>query len=228
LPAARDPGYLTRPMLHALIKTWFHWVEAWGYLGVFLLMALESSIVPVPSEVVMPPAAFWAAQGRMSLAGVILAGTAGSWAGSAISYWVSRWVGLPVLERFGKYVLIGPDKIALGEQWVQRYGAPGIFAARLLPVVRHLISIPAGILKMPFGRFSLLTTAGAGLWCGVLSWFGQQVLGDQPQLLDSPEQMVAVIKGKLGWFVAAVLAFAALYAVMMFIRDRKSDDRIVG
>ena len=209
-------------MLHSLIKTWFHWLEAWGYLGVFLLMALESSIVPVPSEVVMPPAAFWAAQGRMSLAGVILAGTAGSWFGSAVSYWVSRAVGLPVLQRFGKYVLIGPDKIAVGEKWVLQYGAGGIFAARLLPVVRHLISIPAGILRMPFGKFSAVTTAGAGLWCAVLSWFGMKVLGDQPQLLDSPEQMVAVIKAKLGWFVAAVAGLAIAYVVMVIVRDRKA------
>ena len=209
-------------MLHSLIKTWFHWLEAWGYLGVFLLMALESSIVPVPSEVVMPPAAFWAAQGRMSLAGVILAGTAGSWFGSAVSYWVSRAVGLPVLQRFGKYVLIGPDKIATGEKWVLQYGAGGIFAARLLPVVRHLISIPAGILRMPFGKFCAVTVAGAGLWCAVLSWFGMKVLGDQPQLLDSPEQMVLVIKAKLGWFVAAVVALAVAYVVMVVIRDRKA------
>ena len=209
-------------MLHALLKTWFHWLEVWGYLGVFLLMALESSIVPVPSEVVMPPAAFWAAQGKMSLAGVILAGTAGSWFGSAVSYWVSQKVGLPVLQRFGRYLLIGPDKLAIGEQWVRRYGSGGIFAARLLPVVRHLISIPAGILRMPFGQFSLVTVAGAGLWCAVLSWFGMKVLGDQPQLLDSPEQMVLVIKAKLGWFVAAVVALAAAYVVMVVIRDRKA------
>lgn len=208
-------------MLHTLLKTWFHWVEAWGYLGVFLLMALESSIVPVPSEVVMPPAAFWAAQGRMNFWGVVLAGTAGSWFGSAVSYWVSQWVGLPFLRRFGRYVFIGPDKLELAERWVQRYGTGGIFLARMLPVVRHLISIPAGILRMPFGRFSAATTVGAGIWCAVLSWFGAAVLGDAPQLLDSPEQMVAVMKAKLGWFVAGVVAFGALYAVMMWIRGRK-------
>jgi membrane protein DedA with SNARE-associated domain len=198
-------------MLHALIATWFHWLEAWGYLGIFLLMALESSIVPVPSEVVMPPAAFWAAQGRMSLAGVILAGTAGSWFGSAVSYWTARWVGLPVLKRFGKYVLVGPAQLATGERWVREYGVSGIFGARLLPVVRHLISIPAGILEMPFGKFSLVTTVGAGLWCAVLSWFGQEVLGSQPQLLDSPEQMVGAVKAKLSWFVVGVLVLVVAY-----------------
>jgi membrane protein DedA with SNARE-associated domain len=207
-------------MLHELLKTWFHWVEAWGYTGVVLLMALESSIVPVPSEVVMPPAAFWAAQGRMNIWGVILAGTFGSWAGSAISYWVSRAVGLPFLEKFGKYILMPPEKLHMVEAWVQRYGATGIFLARLLPVVRHLISIPAGVLRMPFGTFSLFTVAGAGLWCAVLSWFGVKVLGDQPQLLQSPEAMVAAIKAKLGWFVAAVVAFALLYVVMLIVRSR--------
>jgi len=209
-------------MLHALLKTWFGWVEAWGYTGVVVLMALESSIVPVPSEVVMPPAAFWAAQGRMNIWGVILAGTFGSWLGSAISYWVSRWLGEPFLERFGKYVFLPPHKLHLAEAWVTRYGALGIFVARLLPVVRHLVSIPAGALRMPFGRFSFYTVAGAGIWCAVLSWFGQKVLGDQPRLLDSPAEMVAAVKAKLGWFVGAVVAFAALYALMIFIRNRRA------
>ena len=210
-------------MLHELLKTWFHWVEAWGYTGVIVLMALESSIVPVPSEVVMPPAAFWAVQGRMNIWGVIAAGTFGSWLGSAISYWVSRWVGLPFVERFGRYLLLSPEKIRMASDWVGRYGPTGIFLARLLPVVRHLISIPAGILRMPFGTFSLYTIAGAGLWCGVLSWFGAKVLGDQPQLLQSPELMVAAIKAKLIWFVLGALAFGALYFAMIYFRSRKSD-----
>jgi membrane protein DedA with SNARE-associated domain len=207
-------------MLHELIKTWFHWVENWGYLGVFVLMAMESSIIPVPSEVVMPPAAFWAAQGRFSLAGVILAGTAGSYVGSAISYWVSRAVGGPVVERYGKFVFISPDKVKMAEAWVSQYGNAGIFFARLLPVIRHLISIPAGILKMPFASFSVVTTVGAAIWCAVLSWFGQQVLGDHPELLQSPEEMIHVIKAKLIWIVVGIAAFAVLYAVMMFIRSR--------
>jgi membrane protein DedA with SNARE-associated domain len=211
-------------MLHELLKTWFHLVEAWGYTGVVLLMALESSIVPVPSEVVMPPAAFWAAQGRMNLWGVIAAGTFGSWLGSAISYWVSRQVGLPFLERFGKYILMPPEKLHMAEAWVRRYGAMGIFLARLLPVVRHLISIPAGVLRMPFGAFSAYTLAGAGLWCAVLSWFGMKVLGDQPQLLQSPQAMVAAIKAKLIWFVAGALAFGVLYVAMIWFRGRRTPE----
>ena len=137
--------------------------------------------------------------------------------GSAISY----WVGQPVLERFGKDVLVGPAQLAVGERWVSSHGVGGIFTARLLPVVRHLISIPAGILKMPFGRLSAVTTLGAGLWCAVLSWFGVKVLGDQPQLLDSPEQMVAGIKARLSWFVAAVVVLAVAYAFVSIWKGRK-------
>src|SRR4051812_26213151 len=155
-------------MLHEWIRIWFGCVEHWGYLGVFVLMAMESSIVPVPSEIVMPPAAFWAAQGRMSFAGVVLAGTLGSYFGSLVSYWLSRWVGVPVVRRYGKYVLLSAAQLKLAESWVHRFGNPGIFAARLLPVVRHLISIPAGVLRMSFARFSVATVLGAGLWCTVL------------------------------------------------------------
>jgi membrane protein DedA with SNARE-associated domain len=209
-------------MLHELLRTWFHWVEAWGYLGIFLLMAMESSIIPVPSEVVMPPAAYWAAQGRMSMAGVILAGTAGSYFGSAVSYWVSKWVGLPVVQRFGKYVFIGADKVAQAHAWVTRFGAGGVFFARLLPVVRHLVSIPAGILAMPYARFSLATTVGAGLWCTVLAIFGEQVIGDQPHLLDSPEDMIKAVKAKLLWIVLGVVGLTVAYGVMVFLRTRAS------
>jgi membrane protein DedA with SNARE-associated domain len=208
-------------MLHELIRTWFGWVEAWGYLGVFVLMAMESSIIPVPSEIVVPPAAFWAAQGKMTLSGVILAGTLGGLMGSLLNYWVARWVGEPMVKRYGKYFLMPPEKLAMAEQWIARFGAPGIFLARLLPVVRHLISIPAGILRMPVPLFAIATTIGAGLWCGVLAWFGQQVIGSRPELLQSPESMMTVLKERLHWFVLAVVILALLYGVVVWFR-RKS------
>ena len=207
-------------MLHQLLTTWFHWVEVWGYTGVFILMAMESSIIPVPSEVVMPPAAFWAAQGRMSFAGVVIAGTAGSYFGSIVSYWISRWIGKPFFDKYGKFFLLPPSKLALAEQWVSQYGATGVFIARLLPVIRHLVSIPAGVLNMPCGRFSLATLVGAGLWCFILSWFGQEVIGSQPELLSSPEAMVMVIKTKMHWFVIGVLLMGVLYGVTLWIKKR--------
>src|SRR5271155_2834614 len=99
--------------LHHLFVTWFHWVQDWGYLGVFLLMAMESSIIPVPSEIVIPPAAFMAAQSgsHMTLWGVVIAGTLGSWAGATITYWVSLLVGRVVVVKFGRYFMISEKKL---------------------------------------------------------------------------------------------------------------------
>lgn len=200
-----------------LIQLWFEFLRDWHYLGVFLLMAAESSILPVPSEVVMPPAAYWASQGHMSFWGVVLAGTAGSWFGSAVSYWVSLWIGRPLVMRYGKYLLMTPKKIELAEAWAQQKGLQGVFVARLLPVVRHLISIPAGILRMRFLPFSIVTTVGAGLWCWILAWWGDQVLGDQPKLIEDPEALVNVVKAKMLWFVVAVVVLAVLF----FVATRK-------
>jgi len=208
-------------LLHELVKIWFHWVEAWGYAGVFILMAMESSIFPVPSEIVMPPAAFWASQGRMSFSGVILAGTAGSWFGSAVTYWVAQKLGLPLLKKYGRYFLISPEKMETARGWIQNYGTAGVFLARLLPVIRHLISIPAGAFHMPFGRFSLVTTVGAGIWCWVLAEFGARVIGSEPGLLDSPDAMIHAIKAKLLWFVLGVVGVGALYALMTYLKKSK-------
>lgn len=208
--------------MHHLLQVWFSWVEQWGYLGVFLLMALESSIVPVPSEIVMPPAAYFAAQGQLSMVGVIAAGTLGSYFGSIVSYALSKWLGLPVVRRFGKYVFLKPAKLDAATAWVQRFGATGIFFARLLPVVRHLVSIPAGILSMPFTRFSLATITGAGLWCTILSLYGAQVITPEMIHANDPEAMVRAVKAKLGLIVVGVVVLALAYVAMLFLRNRAS------
>ncbi len=214
-------------MLHQLLHTWLGWVENWGYLGVIILMAMESSIFPVPSEVVIPPAAILAASsGKMSLVGVILAGTFGSWLGSAITYWISLAVGRPVVERWGKYFFIPPDKLARAERFMHRYEGGGIFFARLLPVIRHLISIPAGIIRMGFGKFSALTIVGAGIWCTVLAWLGGKV-GTQLQAqgkdpLD-PESLVAAVKHESHLVIGIVLLVCVLYFVGMKITAPPSE-----
>lgn len=206
--------------MHELLKVWFHCVETWGYAGIFGLMALESSVVPIPSEVILPPAAFWAAQGKMSFGMVVLMGTLGSYAGSIVNYFVFKWIGLPIAKKYGKFVMISPEKIDSAERWVRSYGAPGVFLARLLPVIRHLISIPAGVLEMPLRSFSIATIAGAGLWCFVLTWFGQEVLGARPDLLDSPEAMISAVKAKLTYFVAAAVVATVLYVVFLVVKRR--------
>lgn len=209
-------------MLHELINTWFRWVEQGGYWAVIGLMAMESSIFPVPSEVVMPPAAFLAAQGKMTLWGVILAGTFGSWLGSAITYAVSRWFGRPFILKFGKYIFCPPEKLERAERFLGRYEAGGIFFARLLPVVRHLISIPAGIVRMPFGKFSAMTTIGSLLWCTILSWYGKGVFARNPKLMENPEELVHAIKHESLWLVGGIAALCVLYFLMLKLTAPKN------
>ena len=208
-------------MLHDLMQVWFGWVRDGGYLGVIVLMAMESSILPVPSEIVIPPAAFWAAQGQMTFLGVVLAGTFGSWLGSAISYWASRWIGRAVLLRWGKYVFIKPESLDRAEVFVQRYEVGGVFFARLLPVIRHLISIPAGIARMSFGVFSLVTILGAGLWCTVLAWFGGKVTEAHPDLMKDPEALMRMVKQEGHWFVIGAVVLCALYFLVMRLTSRR-------
>lgn len=220
--------------MQPLIETWFSWVHHWGYGGVILLMAMESSIFPVPSELVIPPAAILAAQGgSMTTMGVILAGTFGSWLGSAITYWTAFWVGRPVVIRFGKFFLMPPEKIERAERFTQRYQSGGIFFARLLPVIRHLISIPAGIMRMSFLRFSLLTIVGSAIWCCVLTVLGQQVGYklelQQIQALQRGEgvnlsHLIHAVKHETLWIIAAVSVVCALYLVAMRLTDHKNNE----
>jgi membrane protein DedA with SNARE-associated domain len=201
--------------MHAWIVIWFGLVRDWGYPGIVLLMAMESSVIPLPSEVVIPPAAYWAAQGKYNFWGVILAGTVGSYLGAAVMYWASRWIGRPLLVRYGKYFFVPESQLLRAERWLVRYHAGGIFFARLLPVVRHLIGIPAGIVRMDFKTYSLMTIAGSAAWCTVLAWFGAKVIGDQPDLLNDPQKMIAVLTQRFHWFAGLILLLAVLYIVVM-------------
>lgn len=204
-------------MFHQLFSTWMQLTRDWGYGGVFLLMAVESTVFPLPSEVVVPPAAYWAQQGHMSFWGVVLASTFGSWFGSTISYWVARWLGRPLILKYGKFVFVPEKKWLLAESWINQFSVGGVFFARLLPVVRHLVSLPAGAARMNFRNFSLATLTGSFLWSWVLAWFGAQVLGGEPRLLQDPEALIHVLKAKLLWIFAAAAVMLVLYVgVMLF------------
>jgi membrane protein DedA with SNARE-associated domain len=212
-------------MLHGLIAFWFKLLNDWGYLGVGVLMAMESSIFPVPSEVVLPPAAYWASKGAVdpltgwpiTFWGVVIASTVGSWVGSAITYWVALKAGRAFIVRFGKWVHITPEKIERAERFVHRYEAGGIFFARLLPVVRHLISIPAGIIKMNFLTFSIMTTLGAFAWSWILAKFSLHVFAKHPEvdILGQPEAMVKLIKHESLPLVGGIVVLCALYFLAM-------------
>jgi membrane protein DedA with SNARE-associated domain len=207
--------------MHQLILYWFGFLKSWGYVGVIVLMAMESSIFPVPSEVVMPPAAFWAYKGEMNIWGVIAAGTFGSWLGSAITYWLSKGLGRFIVVKWGKFFFISEEKLLRAEIFLKRYEAGGIFFARLLPVIRHLISIPAGIIKMPFGIFSLMTVVGSLIWCSVLAWFGYRMAERNPELINDPDAMVHAIKHDSLPIVLFVVLFCGLYFLAMKLSKPK-------
>ena len=168
--------------MHNIVQWLLDTIGAMGYPGIFLLMAMESSVIPVPSELVMPPAGYLAYQGKMNLAIAILCGTVGSLVGAYCNYFVSRFLGRPLILRYGKYLLIPQDKFERVESFFLRHGEISTFIGRLLPVVRHLISIPAGLSGMNHLRFSSYTLAGAGIWCSILAGIGY-VIGENRELI---------------------------------------------
>jgi membrane protein DedA with SNARE-associated domain len=184
-------------------------LEDGGYMLIVLLMAMESSIIPLPSEVVIPPAAHLAhTRGGMSLTGIVLAGTAGSWLGAAVMYWAARLIGRPLLIRYGRYLAITSEKIAGAEAWADHYGEVGIFISRLLPVIRHLIGIPAGIVRMNFWYYSVATVIGSGIWCAVLAWLGVTAGQDQA-LLDGDLHRITL------WGGSVLIVLGTIYYVFV-------------
>ena len=194
-----------KELLKPLLDWYLNSLESGGYWLVGLLMAIESTVLPIPSELVIPPAAHLAyTKGGMSLWGIVLAGTLGSWVGATVMYWVARLAGRPLVMRFGKYFFIPPAKVEGAERWAAHYGGMGIFISRLLPVVRHLIGIPAGIVRMDYWKFSLFTLLGSALWCGVLCWVGVKMGQD----LQETQHMTHTLSL---WAGGLMLAIGALY-----------------
>ncbi len=196
--------------MHQIIQSLNVWysdaLRSGGYPLVALMMAVESSLFPLPSEIVIPPAAHLAHTGQipLSLWGIVLAGTLGSWFGATLMYWASRLAGRPLVLRFGKYFFISTYKVEGAERWAAHYGAMGIFISRLLPVVRHLIGIPAGIVRMSYLQFSLFTLLGSGLWCSVLCYVGIKA-GQDEQLMKGEYHRVTL------WLAGAMLVLGGLY-----------------
>jgi membrane protein DedA with SNARE-associated domain len=199
-----------------------HFGLTWGPFLVLFFMTIESSFIPFPSEVVMIPACFMAARGEFFpgdnfLAAAILAvacGIAGSLLGAWINYGLSLKLGRPFLHRWGKYFFLDEDKLNRAEQLFRDYGEVTTFACRLIPVVRQLISIPAGISKMRFGRFTLFTGAGAGIWVAILTSIGYG-FGTTTQGIgyaDLVHQAKAVLDKHMVWIVAGCILLVGIYA----------------
>jgi membrane protein DedA with SNARE-associated domain len=174
--------------MHELINWLLQTIGALGYPGIFLLMAMESSVIPIPSELVMPPAGYLAQQGQMNMAIAILCGTAGSLVGAYANYLAAHYLGRPLILKYGKYVWITEEKFAKVERYFQDHGEISTFIGRLLPVVRHLISLPAGLAGMNHIKFSLYTLLGAGLWVTVLSYIGYFIGANRELIMQYSHQ----------------------------------------
>lgn len=203
--------------LHLIISTvaiWATSIISWlGYPGLVLAMALESMIVPLPSELVMPFAGFLIAQGKFNLYLVIIFSTLGSIIGSYISYYLGYYGGNKLVLKWGRYLLLDDDDLKLTEKWFSRRGELTILIGRFVPVVRHLISIPAGIGKMDLKKFTLYTIIGAGIWNTILIWVGLK-LGENWESLRQYSEKLSVI-------VAILLVIAFAYFVIRHIHLKR-------
>jgi len=198
-------------MLHDTINWLIATIGSMGYIGIFLLMAMESSVIPIPSEIIMPPAGYLVHQGRMDMSLVILSGTLGSLAGAYVNYFAARFLGRPLLLKYGHYVLISDEHFDRVERFFLSHGEISTFIGRLLPVIRHLISLPAGLAGMSHIKFSIYTLAGAFIWVSVLSWIGY-FLGHNEALIQQYSHQV---------IIDILAASAVLVTVYIMLHRRK-------
>lgn len=192
--------------MDALVDLMELWVTDYGYVAIFLLMLAESACIPFPSEVTMLVGGWYSATGTLDFFWVGTAGVLGNLVGSWLAYAVGRSTGRAVLDRYGKYVLIRSHDIDRAEVWWERHGESATFFSRLLPVIRTFISLPAGIARMPLGKFSLYTFLGVIPWTFALTYLGVVVKGNWERVLgyfSLPTLLVGLALFILigGWYV---------------------------
>jgi len=153
-------------------------ISALGYSGVVLLMAIESACIPLPSEIIMPFSGYLVSRGEMNLWGVGIAGAVGCVLGSLVAYWVGMYGGRPLIEKYGRYILLSRHDLDLADRWFAKYGEAIVFISRLLPAIRTFIAFPAGVARMNLTKFIIYTFAGSLPWCLALAYAGQK-LGEQ-------------------------------------------------
>lgn len=194
-------------------------ISATGYAGVVLLMAVESACIPLPSEVIMPFSGYLVYTGRFNLWAVGSAGAFGCVVGSLVAYWVGSKGGRPLIERYGKYVLISPRDLDLADRWFGRYGEAIVFFSRLLPVVRTFIAFPAGVARMSLTRFVVYTFLGSLPWCIGLAYVGQ-LLGEQWDKNDALKTWFH----RFDFLIGVVIVAAALLWVWRHVRRSREDE----
>ncbi len=201
-------------MLHHLTDLVEQWVAQWGYLGIFAAMVLENVIPPIPSEVIMPLAGFYVGQGQLNVVGVVLAGLLGTVVGALPWYAIGRLVNEQRLkhwvERHGRWVGVTVDELEQSRGWFQRHGAAVVFWGRLIPAIRTLISVPAGVELMPFGSFLFWTTAGSLIWNLVLTAAGWALGSHWDQVLLWVKPVEGIVNKLIALAVVALVGWLAL------------------
>lgn len=180
-------------------------VAAWGYVGVALMMAIESANIPLPSEAIMPTAGVLVQKGQMNIHFAALAGAIGCLIGSIPSYFLGMYGGRPFVEKYGKFILVSEKDLVAADKWVDRWGDWAFFICRMLPVVRTFISFPAGMLRAHFGIFCLFTFVGSLIWCYFLTWVGIKFGENMEMFTDLWHKfdiaIVAVCAALGGWYL---------------------------
>lgn len=193
-------------MLSAILESIAHFVtstiSSTGYFGVSLLMAIESAMIPLPSEIIMPFSGYLASQGQFNLWALAFFGALGNLIGSLVAYWLGARGGYPLLEKYGKYALISHRDIQRAQKWFERYGPATAFFSRLLPIVRTYISFPAGVARMNIAKFSLFTFLGALPFSYLLAYVGYK-MGENWQSLSG-------LWHKFDYLIASLIIFAAI------------------
>src|SRR5690348_4641078 len=199
---------MTEKIVAVLARIIIGVISSTGYFGVLVLMAIESACIPLPSEIIMPFAGYLAYMGHFSLFWAATAGALGCNVGSVIAYEIGCYGGRPLVEKYGRYVWISRHDLEMADRFFLRFGAGAVFIARLLPVVRTFIALPAGIARMPRVRFHLYTFAGSWPWCFVLAWIGMK-LGERwdkdPRLRQWLHRLdvliIVLLMAAVVWFV---------------------------
>jgi len=192
-------------MLKELAQDLVDLIFDWGYVGIFCLMAVESSFIPFPSEIVLIPAGYLASKGDMSIGMIMLSALGGSLLGAFINYYLALTLGRKILKRYGKYFFIKEDALVKMDGFFQKHGHISTFTGRLIPGIRQLISIPAGIARMDLGVFSLYTALGAGVWALILTMLGYFIGENQELINEYLKQIVIIISVVLvvlgSWYI---------------------------
>ncbi len=215
------------------------YAAVWGYVAIVVLMAIESSFIPFPSEVIMIPAGFLAARGALScgvpwLDGVlaVLVGLVGSMIGAYVNYFLALKLGEPFLRKYGKYFFLKPATLDRASEIFRKYGDLATFVCRLLPAIRQLISLPAGLTRMNFRRFSFFTALGAGIWTAILTGIGYycgRLTSDMgyPELVQYGKQL---LHDHYGWILGGLVLFCVAYISLqkLVMRPDKSSPDAAG